>query len=113
MLTVSEKRSRMRVLVWLLKEDLVMQLHKYCYILPPFSNQAIPKPSLPCPEVRLLCGCMKCFQEFRALVAKARQVESPPFDANIGSLIELVCANLLKTRPRDEASLFTFSRIAE
>ncbi|CAD6192805.1 unnamed protein product [Caenorhabditis auriculariae] len=49
-LPLSEQQVRAKVVVALLRHQMLMQLHLFCYIMPPFSNAILPRSGRHCPE---------------------------------------------------------------
>lgn len=77
-LPLSEQSVRAKLVVAMLRHQMLMQLHKFYYLMMPYSNASQPEPNEKCPE------------EFQKLIATC------PDLANVQRAVENICADLLE-----------------
>ncbi|CAJ0600840.1 unnamed protein product [Cylicocyclus nassatus] len=56
---LADQQNKAKVIVALLRHQLIMQLHRYCYIVPPFSDAKLPRAGHHCPDSLKseICAC--------------------------------------------------------
>ncbi|KIH48626.1 hypothetical protein ANCDUO_21301, partial [Ancylostoma duodenale] len=47
---LADQQNKAKVIVALLRHQLIMQLHRFCYIVPPFSDAKMPRAGHHCPD---------------------------------------------------------------
>ncbi|KAK6059860.1 prefoldin subunit [Cooperia oncophora] len=73
---LADQQNKAKVIVALLRHQLIMQLHRFCYIVPPFSDAKLPRAGHHCPDtLKLLklqmsiAACDTLGEEFKPIVS--------------------------------------------
>ncbi|CAB3406696.1 unnamed protein product [Caenorhabditis bovis] len=78
-LPLSEQHVRAKLVVMLLKHQMLMQLHVFFYIIKPYSNAKCPRPGRHCPE------------------ALRNMISRSTIDVNVQSIVADICGQMLET----------------
>ncbi|PIO61406.1 hypothetical protein TELCIR_17072, partial [Teladorsagia circumcincta] len=71
---LADQQNKAKVIVALLRHQLIMQLHRFCYIVPPFSDAKLPRAGHHCPDSlkaseNSIAGCRTLGEEFKPIVS--------------------------------------------
>nr|CDJ89373.1 Uncharacterised protein family UPF0171 domain containing protein [Haemonchus contortus] len=68
---LADQQNKAKVIVALLRHQLIMQLHRFCYIVPPFSDAKLPRAGHHCPDSlkMAITACETLGDQFKPIVS--------------------------------------------